>query len=379
MSVLASFVGGWGHAEPLIPVARLAVEHGHRVTFAGQSAVLPRLASLGFETVVVGPDTLSATRLPLVPVDREKERAVARDHFVGQFGALRAERLSQLIAETHPHVVVCDEVDAGAVVAAEVCGTPCVTVGVIAAGRVASHAVIGSAWDRLRDARGLPPDPHGARFGGTLRVTPAPASFRDPTIEPAFLLNHVRPPILDDIAPPPRSQPGRRLVYATLGTVFDVESGDLFERLTKALSMLHADSVLTIGSNVRRSELPPVPNRVRIEPFVDQRELLSECAAVICHGGTGTTIGALSVGVPVVVLPMGADQPDNADRCEDLGVGIVLDPITASPTEIAGATRTLIDDERFAHAAAQLAAEAAAQPPLQRLTELQSLLSLPHL
>ena len=58
-----------------------------------------------------------------------------------------------------------------------------------------------------------------------------------------------------------------------------------------------------------------------------------------CHGGSGTIVDALSLGIPVVVLPMGADQVDNADRCEALGTNIALDPLTATLTEIADATR----------------------------------------
>jgi UDP:flavonoid glycosyltransferase YjiC (YdhE family) len=46
VTVLATFVGGWGHAEPLLPVARLAQARGHQVAFAGQAAVVPRLAEL---------------------------------------------------------------------------------------------------------------------------------------------------------------------------------------------------------------------------------------------------------------------------------------------------------------------------------------------
>ena len=124
MDVLASFVGGWGHAEPLLPVARLAQSYGHAVTFAGQTAVIPRLAALGFPTIDVGPATLATSRQPLVPFDREHEQVVVRDHFVGEFGAYRAEHLGRLIATARPRVVVCDEMDAGAVVAAEAARSP---------------------------------------------------------------------------------------------------------------------------------------------------------------------------------------------------------------------------------------------------------------
>jgi UDP:flavonoid glycosyltransferase YjiC (YdhE family) len=85
-------------------------------------------------------------------------------------------------------------------------------------------------------------------------------------------------------------------------------------------------------------------------------------------------IAALSLGVPVVVLPMGADQPDNADRCEVLGVGLVLDAMSADPATIAGAVETVTRDWRFARAAAALAAEASAQSALANIGELHTIL-----
>ena len=370
--MLASFVGGWGHAEPLLGVARLAAKRGHSVTFAGQAAVLPRVAALDFRTYTVGPDTLSSTRRPLVRIDRERERTVVRDHFVGEFGQLRAGLLGRLIATERTDLVLCDEMDAGAIVAAEAAGLPCVTVAVVAAGRLTAPDIIAPSWDQLRRDNGLPADPRCTRFAGSVRLNPFPASFRDPAVSTPFALHHVRPPILDEFGPPPAGRRGTR-VYATLGTVFDVESGDLFSRLVRALTRIDADSVLTIGSNVQRGELPDAPERVRIEPYVPQRELLANCAAVICHGGSGTLAAALSAGLPVVVLPMGADQPDNADRCRDLGVGVVLDVTTAEPYDIADAIEEVVGDERYALAARDLAREAAAQP---RPDDLQALAHL---
>ena len=86
---------------------------------------------------------------------------------------------------------------------------------------------------------------------------------------------------------------------------------------------------------------------MRVEQFVPQHEVLGHCDAVVCHGGSGTLIAALSLGVPVVVLPMGADQPDNADRCEELGVGIVLDALTAEPATISAAVRAVTTESQL--------------------------------
>ena len=369
--MLVAFVGGWGHAEPLLPIARLARSRGHAITFAGQQAVVPRLAALGFETVVVGPDTLHSDRTPLMPVDREMERTVVREHFVTEFGTFRARALHAQIERQRPAVVICDEMDVGAVVAAELTGVPCTTVSVTAAGRLVSPAVVGTTWDRLRADHGLTADPECHRLAGAMRITPAPASFRDPEVGTPFALHAVRPPILDDVVP----QGDGTLVYATLGTVFNVESGDLLDRLVRALAQLDTESVVTVGPYVDPNELlPGAGGRVRVEQFVPQHEVLGNCHAVVCHGGSGTLIAALSVGVPVVVLPMGADQPDNADRCEELGVGIVLEALTAEPATISAALRAVTTESHYRRAAAALAAEAASQPPIDELEELGVLL-----
>jgi UDP:flavonoid glycosyltransferase YjiC (YdhE family) len=103
--------------------------------------------------------------------------------------------------------------------------------------------------------------------------------------------------------------------------------------------------------------------------------MLGRCQAVVCHAGSGTLVAALSLGIPVVTLPMGADQPDNAERCNELGVGVALDPLTATPAEIVESTDAVLRDPRFRAAAAVLAAEATSQAELVALPELRRLLN----
>lgn len=184
----------------------------------------------------------------------------------------------------------------------------------------------------------------------------------------------MRPPILDDVTPASPQPSADGLVYATLGTVFNVESGDRLGRLTAALSMLDRDALLTTGHEIARAELPTPGARLRVEQFVAQRNVFGTCRAVVCHGGSGTLLAALSCGIPVILLPLGADQPDNADRCLELGLGVVLDATTVTPTEIADAVETVIGDQRFTQAAAALASEAQSQPRLDELEELTQLL-----
>jgi MGT family glycosyltransferase len=245
---------------------------------------------------------------------------------------------------------------------------------VIAAGAFAGPDVVGEQLALLRARHGLPPDPDMAMLGGDLVLVPVPLRFRDPAVPLPLTARLVRPPILEQVANPahrdqhsPEKPP---LVYVTLGTIFNVESGNLFTRLIEAVRDLDAEVVVTVGPYVRPDELGPHPEHVRVEPFVQQAELLPRCSAVVCHGGSGTTIGALAVGVPLVILPMGADQPDNAERCTALGVGISLDAVDARPADIARAIDTLLDDSRYRERAGQLALECRALPPTDHAVDL---------
>jgi MGT family glycosyltransferase len=198
-------------------------------------------------------------------------------------------------------------------------------------------------------------------------VAPVPPGFRDP----AFPL----PPSAVAIRPEgaevaPRRPDGRPVVYATLGTAFNVESGDLFERLLAGLGEAGADALVTVGRGVDPARFGPQPARVRVVADVPQAAVLPTCAAVVSHGGSGTVIGALAAGLPQVLLPMGADQPHNAERCAALGAGIVLDAVRAAPAAIAAAVRAVLDDPRYAAAAARVRAEAAALPPPEQAVRL---------
>lgn len=372
MTVLATFVGGWGHAEPLLPVARLAAGRGHEVVFAGQAAIVPRLAELGYRTLVVGPDTLVTARQDMVPTDREFERAVLRDHFVARYGRSRATALREVFARERPQLVVCDEGDVGSVVAAEGLGIPCVTVSVLAAGRMTTSELLGEAWNHLRAEHGLPDDPCLDRFGGVLRLAPAPRSFRAPEQPWPATMRSVRHPVVDEANR--RRGPAASLVHVTLGTVFNLESGDLPERLVAAAGLIDRRVLVTTGPGIELHHDLAVPPNVRLVPYVPQGEILPRCEAVVCHGGSGTLVAALSLGIPVVLLPMGADQLDNADRCSELGVGLVLDALTATPEVIAAAVDTVRRDARYRQAAEALAQEAGSQPRVEDLPELAGLL-----
>jgi UDP:flavonoid glycosyltransferase YjiC (YdhE family) len=89
--------------------------------------------------------------------------------------------------------------------------------------------------------------------------------------------------------------------------------------------------------------------------------VLAHADVLLTHGGHGTVMKGLVAGVPIVCMPTGRDQPDNAARLTHRGAGLKIsknDP----PAKIATAVQQVLDDPSFQKAAAglgdQLRAEA---------------------
>jgi MGT family glycosyltransferase len=210
----------------------------------------------------------------------------------------------------------------------------------------------------------LPPDPDLTMPSANLVVSPFPPSFRDPAWPlPANAIS-IRPgPGADDDAPPRHRPPsGPPVVYLTLGTVFNAESGDLFERALAGLRALPIEVVATVGRDLDPERFGAQPGRVRIERFIPQADLLPGCDLVVSHGGSGTISGALAHGLPQVVMPMGADQALNAAHCDRLGVGVTLDAEKATPGTIADAVAHVLASRSYRVAAERIRDEVAALP-----------------
>ncbi|MHB1498790.1 MAG: glycosyltransferase [Acidimicrobiales bacterium] len=202
-----------------------------------------------------------------------------------------------------------------------------------------------------------------------LTIVPGPPSFRDPADPLPQTAHYIRPAVVDQSEDPglassgsARPSPGRPKVYVTLGTIFNQEAGDLFQRVLTGLATLPADVVATVGHQINPIEVGPLPSNVRVESFVPLVQMLDDTDVVVSHGGSGTVIATLAFGIPQVILPLGADQPLNADRCVALGVGIALDALHSSPTAIREATETALTAETYRARASQVRAEIASLP-----------------
>lgn len=356
--ILFTFAGGSGHADPLVPIAYAARAAGHTTAFAGRRSGAVNAEALGFTLLgaPVGPAENPRAITPLRALDMVHEEQVLRDHYAGAEARRRATQILELIGAWRPDLIVSDEVDFGSMVAAERAGLAHVTVSVTASGSFVRPEVVTQPLDALRVEHGLAPDPTLAMPSRHLVVSPFPPSFRDPAspVAPNTLSIRSEPVPLGGSEVATDWQPHaseRRTVYLTLGTVFNSEAGDLFQRAIEGLRDLPIEVVVTVGRDIDPTGFGSQPQHVHIERYIPQSELLPHCDLVINHGGSGSVIGALAHGLPVVVLPMGADQSLNAARCEQLGVGIALDAVAATPQSIGCAADDALGSGAFRAAA----------------------------
>jgi MGT family glycosyltransferase len=150
------------------------------------------------------------------------------------------------------------------------------------------------------------------------------------------------------------------LVYVTMGTVFN--DPEPLRRAVEGVRDLPVRVLATVGPAAAPEALGDQPDHVRIERYVPQTAVLPHCDAVVSHAGSGTVLGALTLGLPQVCLPQGADQFMNADAVAASGTGLAIDPGAVSPAAIGVAVATVLDQEKYRIAASSVASSIAAMP-----------------
>jgi len=366
--MLFTFAGGSGHLEPLTHLARAAGAERHTVAFAGRPWMIPQVDAAGFAAFVAGSDAgLTPTRLPLVKADLDRDMRDVGSGFGHRIARERAADILSLCTEWHPDLLVCEELDFGAMVVAERLGLPYATVLVSATGAFVRPELVAGPLDEVRAEHGLPRDPSLAMLSRYLVLTPFPPSLRDPAFPLPTTAHHLR--LLTTVAGPETAGPpwltrqgDVPTVYFSLGTVYNMESGDLFQRVLAGLRDLAVDLIVTVGRDLDPAELGAQPANVRVERFLPQAALLPHCDLVVSHAGSGSVLGALAHGLPMVLIPIGADQPLNAARCRALGVAAVLDAVSATPEMVRAAVSSVLADAGLRGAAERIRDEIAALP-----------------
>jgi UDP:flavonoid glycosyltransferase YjiC (YdhE family) len=375
MRVLVTTSGSAGHLGPLIPFADAVRSAGGEVLMATRNSSAEHVRAAGYEVWPFA-DAPADQRDAILGSVRELSNdeaniRLASELFAGLYARAALPSVLDACAVWRPHVVMSEASEfAGGLAAAHV-GLPTVTVGISQSSL--EHNVMdatNAALDRLREEHRLA-GPNGA---GSEYFTLTPPLLEDPALPGPPGIRRFREP--DGPAPEPLPDwwdgAGGPLVYLTFGSVAPQREffPALYRAAIDALAPLPARLLVTIGRDRDPAELGPLPANVHVERWVPQADVMPHAAAMVCHGGFGTVRAGLAAGVPLVVLPLFADQPYNARRVHELGAGIALEQGTPGIAGMAGAVRAVLADAGYAERAATVAADVRALPTVDVAAEI---------
>jgi UDP:flavonoid glycosyltransferase YjiC (YdhE family) len=390
MRILFTTTRGAGHFEPLLPFVHACLRAGDDVLVAAPGSVAGMVERAGlppWPVDEVPSDARNAVFATLrgLPEEVANVRAGA-DVFVRMDARAALPGICAAVEQWEPDAIVSEFGEAAGRVAAERYGLPSLTVGItLGMNEIYVGETLAAAVDELRCGVGLPSDPRPERIFGGPSLSLAPRGLVDLSAWRAGDVRRYRDPAESAApAPPPDGWgfPDAPLVYVTFGTVA-AGSGyfpDLYRGVLEALEDVDARVLMTVGRAHDPEELGPVPENARVERWIAQPSLLPHCAAMVCHGGSGTVRQGLAAGVPLVVLPLFADQPENARLVDRIGAGVALEldgsaratlgDAMACLDALPDALRDVLTTPSYHAAAGRVAAQAAELPPIDDVVPL---------
>ena len=321
MRVLFSAVPAAGHLFPMLPLARAARDAGDEVVVATHASLSGLVGDLPF--VPVGPDMVEVAResarrhggVPHTTADVEQ----AAEMFCGTRVDLTLDAATDLARDLAPDAVVADSLDTVAPLVAARLGVPW-GVHEISIEEEAFRAALEDGLAGQLRAHGLGPVERAAHVS----VWPSWLQPEGHVEADDTLAVRAEAYTGGEGAPAAAEVPhdgGRPAVLLTLGTVVR-DAGLLRAVLAQVLAGGDVDVVVTAPPGADLGPLDADP-RVRPVGFAPLARLLPGVAAVVGLGGAGTVLASLRRGVPLVLMPVMAEQPASARAVAAAGAAVV--------------------------------------------------------
>ncbi|HEX2048499.1 MAG TPA: nucleotide disphospho-sugar-binding domain-containing protein [Acidimicrobiales bacterium] len=378
MRVLCTCLPGHGHFNPMLALAQGLSRAGHEVAFATAEDFCPHVEKTGFAAFPAG----MALARQMEEARRhypEQDALGAMERFeqfvprmlAGVAAPARAADLIPLVDHWKPDLLVHDETEFAGPVAAAMAGIPWADQSVGILRPLGMARLAGETLAPLCREHGVDVGPFGGLFR-YLYIDVAPPSLQSAEIDEVPVAHPVQNATIDPGAEGDRLPDwvddlphDRPVVYVSLGTVFNARAGDVFAAVLQALRDEPLTAILTVGHDNDPDSFGPQPDHVHVERFIPQSLLLPHCDAVVNQGGTAI-LPILAHGLPLLLLPQGANQFHNAAACVAAGVGRRLLPAEVSPDAVRREVRALLDDRRLRDAARRVQEELAAMPGPER-------------
>jgi UDP:flavonoid glycosyltransferase YjiC (YdhE family) len=373
MRVLFTSVDIPGHLNPTIGAALSAQEAGHEVLIATAEAERARIESLGLPLFPAGVTADDPQLMQIMTSGRLSQPGGASLLF--ETAAHKAyEGVEAAITSFRPELVFSDMCELSAPALAERAGVPVALFGY--AGTTPPPAVVnffGAGIEALRRRAGLA-NPAAQGLLDATWVYGGLPSFMPDGAASARRVHHVKPrsETRRNLDPAPawaRELRGKRSVYMTLGTAMAPTRPGFMETILEGLTLAELDVVVvTTGPRRDPAKLPALPT-VRVDRYIPQAHVLPNVAAAVLHAGYGSVTAALEHGLPLVLIPFGADQPGNAECCVRLGTAIALDKDAMTQATVRDAISEVLGTPSYAERARAVASELAALPSLGQALE----------
>jgi UDP:flavonoid glycosyltransferase YjiC (YdhE family) len=367
MRVLCASTANDGHFGPLLPFARACAVAGHEVRVAAPASYAAALDRAGFphEPFADAPPEVIGPVMAALPTmtPQEADATVLRE----VFGRIDAQAALPALVETverwRPDVVVRESAEIASAAAAERAGVPHVHV-CIGMHEIASRfaELIVDPLAELDRLSGLAEGRMSAALAAEPVLSLVPDVLDHPSGETpaeADAFRRFHEPVQGSVEPrsPDWGDLDLPLVYVTFGSV----AGSLppfagvFREALDALADLDVCVLMTVGRALDPRSLGPVPANARVYRWLPQDAVLAHAAAMLGHGGFGTTMGALSAGVPQVVAPLFSfDQAVNGEHVAAVGAGLTTDMGPGAVTRAAAEIPGLLADPTYAEASRRI-------------------------
>lgn len=341
------------------PLARAARDAGHDVVMAGSDKVVPVIAASGIPPVSVSPKAVQDfdDDVPESPEDQMR--------FVGRWYARTTgetqDALRALAADWRPDVVVGGGLHYPAGLLGHHIGVPAVQQPWGLQDTRYYDEGAAAALRPLLDRMGLDHMP-----SPDLSIDITPPSLRPASAPPAQMQRWIPGNLHRRLEPWMYTRPERPRVLLTSGSRASVDGAlhtmtmRRLQELAEGFADLDVDLVLAVPDDVAEAWGEPREGlRVGWTPF---DVVLPTCDLAIHHGGTGTNMTAMALGVPQLVV---RELPSSGEIDPQVRFGTLIDlsPEEQSLDNILASSAKILDDRSFAERADVLRREIAEMPP----------------
>jgi len=134
--------------------------------------------------------------------------------------------------------------------------------------------------------------------------------------------------------------PGKKIIYASMGSqpirhgeVCDAFFGKVIEAM-RCEELMDTHLILAVGPGFDTGKLGAIPGNITLAKWAPQLDILKVASLAIIHGGLGSVKECIYYGVPMIVFPLGYDQPQNAERISYHHLGVAGNIETISATDL---------------------------------------------